>query len=282
VLPADDDALLRQVGLTPPEDAEHGLFRPGGWLRRVSAEPVLLFGGGRALLLEVAHPLVAAGVAEHSDFERDPFGRLRRTLDAMSAIVFRPRADALAAARGVEAAHLRVRGRLRCDAGPFRAGTPYSGRDPELVLWVWATLVDTALLVYERFVAPLDALALAAYYRDQRGVARLLGVPEALLPETPAGFRHYVDGMLSGDVLTVTAQGRAVAAAVLDPAARVAGQRRVADLTVALLPPRLRQAFGLAWDEERARRVERLAASVRALRAEPDSRRDLDAGDGPR
>jgi uncharacterized protein (DUF2236 family) len=282
VLPEDDAALLRQVGIRAPADAQEGLFASGCWLRRVSAEPVLLFGGGRALLLEVAHPLVAAGVAEHSDFERDPFGRLQRTLDAMSAIVFRARADALATARAVEAAHLRVRGRLRCDAGPFRAGTPYSGRDPELVRWVWATLVDTALLVYERFVAPLDAAALAAYYADQRGVARLLGVPEALLPETPAAFRRYVDRMLSGDVLTVTEQGRAVAAAVLDPAVRVPGQRRVADLTAALLPPRLREAFGLDWDEERARRVEGLVASVRALRAEGAGRRDLDAPRGPR
>lgn len=282
VLPADDDALLRQVGLTPPEDAEQGLFRSGCWLRRVSAEPVLLFGGGRALLLEVAHPLVAAGVAEHSDFERDPFGRLQRTLDAMSAIVFRPRAAALAAARGVEAAHASVRGRLRCDAGPFRAGTPYSGRDPELVLWVWASLVDTGLLVYERFVAPLDAAARTAYYADQRGVARLLGVPDVLLPATHTAFRRYVDRMLSGDVLTVTEQGRAVARAVLDPAVRVPGQRRVADLTAALLPPRLREAFGLDWDEERARRVERLVASVRALRVEAAGGRDLDARRGPR
>lgn len=278
VLPADDDALLRQAGLTPPEDPEQGLFQPGCWLRRVSAEPALLFGGGRALLLEVAHPLVAAGVAEHSDFRGDPFGRLQRTLDAMSAIVFRPRAAALAAARRVELAHERVRGTLPCAAGPFPAGTAYSGRDPELVRWVWATLVDTALLVYQHFVAPLPGAAVSAYYADQRAVARLLGVPEALLPRTPQEFREYFDSMLGGDSLVVTAQARAIAAAVLDPALSVAGRRRVADLTAALLPPRLRRDFGLAWDEERAGRVQGLIDSVRALRGGGA----LDAASGPR
>lgn len=282
MLPRDDAALLREVGLHDPPPAHEGLFRAGCWLRRVSAEPVLLFGGGRALLLEVAHPLVAAGVAEHSDFERDPFGRLQRTLDSMSAIVFRDRASALAAARGVEVSHARVRGTLSCDAGPFQAGTPYSGRDPELVRWVWATLVDTALVVHERFVAPLDERALTAYYADQRVVARLLGVPEGLLPEDADAFRRYVDDMLEDGTLTVTEQARAIARAVLAPPVKLAGQRRVGDLTAALLPPRLREAFGLAWDAERAQRVEEMVASVHALRREGAATAAVDVERQPR
>jgi uncharacterized protein (DUF2236 family) len=111
-LPLDDDALLAFAGLCDPPPPEDGLFRRGCWLRRVSGEPVLLFGGGRALLLEIAHPLVAAGVAEHSSFRSDPFGRLQRTLEAISAIVFRDRAAALAAARSVERTIQRVTGRL--------------------------------------------------------------------------------------------------------------------------------------------------------------------------
>jgi uncharacterized protein (DUF2236 family) len=116
VLPQDDDELLCLAGLENAPPPREGLFRDGSWLRRVGAEPALLLGGGRALLLEVAHPLVAAGVAEHSNFETDPFGRLQRTLDAMRAISFGDRRSALAAARAVERAHLRVRGRLA--AGP--------------------------------------------------------------------------------------------------------------------------------------------------------------------
>jgi len=266
--------------LDPPQPSV-GLFREDSWLRRVSAEPVLLFGGGRALLLEVAHPLVAAGVAEHSDFERDPFGRLQRTLNAMSSIVFRDRAAALAAVRSVAVAHARVRGTLARDAGRFRRGTAYSASDPELVRWVWATLLDTALVVYERFVSPLDATARAAYYADQCCLARLLGVPEALVPASHAEFRGYFESMLAADASTLSEQGTAVARALLQPERSYPGRRLVGDLTAALLPPSLRAAYGLAFDEPQARRVRDLVASVRALRAtsdgSPPGRREVPA-----
>ena len=153
----DDDAgRLARAGIAEPDDPERGLFDDTSWLRRISGESALLFGGGRALLLEVAHPLVAAGVAEHSRFETDPFGRLQRTLDAMSKLTFGSRDEALAAARFVERSHARVRGTLCEDVGPFRAGTPYDGRDPVLVRWVWAQIAETSLVVYERLVESLS------------------------------------------------------------------------------------------------------------------------------
>jgi uncharacterized protein (DUF2236 family) len=265
-LPSEDAALLAFAGLNDPPLPEEGLFHRGCWLRRVSGEPVLLFGGGRALLLEIAHPLVAAGVAEHSSYRTDPFGRLQRTLEAMSAIVFRDRPAALAAARSVERAHQRVTGRLATPAGRFAAGTPYSGRDPELMLWVWATLVDTALLVYERFVEGLDLAARRAYYADHRSVARVLGVPDALVPPSWEAFRAWFDAMLESDALVVTPVAREIAAAVLEPAAALADARRLRLITAGLLPPRLREAFGMDWDDASAARLEALSASVRGLR----------------
>jgi uncharacterized protein (DUF2236 family) len=265
-LPADDDALLELAGIGDPPPAEEGLFRRGCWLRRVSGEPVLLFGGGRALLLEIAHPLVAAGVAEHSSYRTDPFGRLQRTLEAMSAIVFRDRAAALAAARGVERSHQRVTGRLAAPAGRFGAGAPYSGRDPELMLWVWATLVDTAVAVYERFVETMDGGARRAYYADHRSVARVLGVPDALVPPSWEAFRSWFDGMLASDSLAVTPAAREIAAGVLAPAAAISDSRRLRLITVGLLPQHLREAFGLAWDDASAARLDALSASVRGLR----------------
>ena len=265
-LPQDDDALLALAGIGDPPPPEEGLFRRGCWLRRVSGEPVLLFGGGRALLLEIAHPLIAAGVAEHSSYRTDPFGRLQRTLEAMSAIVFRDRAAALAAARNVERAHQRVVGRLVASAGRFGEGTPYSGRDPELMLWVWATLVDTAVAVYERFVEALDADARRAYYADHRSVVRVLGVPDALVPPSWEAFRSWFDGMLASDALAVTPAAREIAAGVLAPAAAISDARRLRLITVGLLPPHLREAFGLAWDDASAAKLDALSASVRGLR----------------
>jgi uncharacterized protein (DUF2236 family) len=266
-LPSDDDGLLALAGLSDPPAPDEGLFREGCWLRRVSAESVLLFGGGRALLLEVAHPLVAAGVAEHSNFRAEPFGRLQRTLEAMSAITFQGQPAALAAARSVERAHDRVRGRLARAVGPFAAGTSYSGRDPELMRWVWATLVDTALVVYQRFVARLDDASLAAYYADQCVVARVLGIPAVLVPPTWSEFHDYFEGVVASDVLTVTPNAREIGEVVLNPPGGAVGGSRIRLVTAGLLPARLRDAFGLTWDAESAARLEALTASVRALRS---------------
>jgi len=264
-LPAADADLLALAGIdAPPGSPTQGLFAEEGWLRRVAREPVLLFGGGRALLLEVAHPLVAAGVAEHSDFRRNPFGRLQRTLAALSALTFGSRDAALAAAREVERAHRRVRGTLPEAVGAFAAGTPYSGRDPELVRWVWATLVDTALAVHRDFVGPLPPEAVAEYYRDQCAIARLLGVPPQLVPPDMAAFRAWFGAMLEGEVLAVGTAGREIAAAVQGAPPAAAGPVRA--ITAALLPPRLREGFGLAWSPEREARYAALARSVRSLR----------------
>ena len=264
--PTEDESLLACAGIDASIPAREGLFRERGWLRRVSREPSVLFGGGCALLLEVAHPLVAAGVAEHSDFRRDPFGRLQRTLAAVSALALEPRDKALAAARGVARAHERVRGRLPESVGPFEAGTAYSGRDPDLVLWVWGTLVDTALAVYRDFVAPLDAAALAEYHRDQRALALLLGAPADRTPGDPESFRSWFDGMIASEALTVGASAREIARAVLGSAGVDRGP--VPLITAALLPPRLRSDFGLGWNDDRQRRYRKLVAGVRSLRRE--------------
>jgi uncharacterized protein (DUF2236 family) len=268
ILPEDDGALLALAGLSELPPPGEGLFRNDGWLRRVSSESALLFGGGRALLLEVAHPLVAAGVAEHSSFRTDPFGRLQRTLDAMTKLTFGDLPTALGAARSVERSHRRVRGVLREAVGPFPAGTPYDGRDPELVRWVWATLVDTSLLVYELFASALAPEAREAYYAGQRVLARLLGVPAEGVPPTLAEFRAWFDGMLASEALSVGPQGRDIAVAVLDPPGGMADAATVRLLTTALLPPRLREAFALPWEASHERRFEALCASVRRLRDE--------------
>lgn len=263
-LPLDDAELLHYAGIDARLAPEDGLFRPGGWLRRVSSEPSVLFGGARALMLEVAHPLVAAGVAAHSDFERDPFGRLQRTLAAVTALAFAPRDEALAAARGVARSHETVSGMLDVATGPFAEGTAYHGRDPDLVLWVWATLVDTALAVYRDFVGPVDAPGLAEYHRDQRSMALLLGAPPDRTPGDAASFRSWFDGVVTSDVLTVGETARAIAASVL--ATPGADRGPVPLVTAALLPERLRTAFGLVWNTEREGAYRRLVASVKRLR----------------
>ena len=266
LLPESDEALLaRALPSGLPEGG--GLFRDDGWLRRVSGAPVAILGGGRALLLEVAHPFVAAGVAEHSSYRTDPFGRLQRTLAAMQAITWGDVPKALAAARAVERAHERVHGVLPEAAGPFPAGTPYSGRDPEAVRWVWATLADTALVLYERFVEPLSPDAREAYFAEHGALARMLGVLPELVPEDATAFRRYFDGMVASEVLTVTSQARDIARTVVEPPVDAGTSRLARSITTGFLPDRLREAFGLPWDAVREGKLEALVAEVRALRA---------------
>src|SRR5687768_369072 len=172
--------------MTTPDD---GYFAPGGPARTISRELALMLGGGRALLLQVAHPLVAAGVAAHSGYRENPWKRLEGTMNAVWAIVFGTRAQADRAARRVRAMHGRVHGRTAEPMGPYPAGTPYSAMDPELLLWVHATLVDTALLVHAQWVRPLSEAEQAAYYEEMKVCARLFGTPDDVLPDSFPDFR---------------------------------------------------------------------------------------------
>ncbi len=229
-------------------DLRQSLFGPGSVTWRVNREAVLLLGGGRALLLQVAHPLIAAGVAEHSDFQRAPLQRLWRTLDLTLTITFGDAAHAIAAVRQIERVHARVHGRLEEDSGPFPRGTPYDANDPQLLLWVHATLVDTAMLVYERFVGPLSSSARARYYAESQVAARLFGIPGDLIPPDLDAFRAYVRAMVRGDTLTVGPASRQIAASILRPPVTIALQPafRLANLfTVGLLPRAIRERYQL-------------------------------------
>lgn len=144
-----------------------GYFAPDSVIRRVGNTPVTPFlGGGTAVLLQVAHPLVAAGVADHSDYQHDLWPRLARTLRALYVITFGTKAEAERAGAAVQAAHAHVRGTTRSQLGSFPAGTPYSANDPELMLWVHATLVHASLSAYQRFEHELSRAEQESYYRD--------------------------------------------------------------------------------------------------------------------
>lgn len=221
-----------------------GLFPDDSIIRRVNRENVLLLGGGRALLMQLAHPKVAAGVDEHSDFRSKPLRRLRRTVRMTMAIVFGDRETALAAARTVNQTHAHVRG----------AG--YRAMDPDLLLWVHATLVDSALVTYETFVRPLPAHSREEFYTQMNEAAELLGVPRDILPESFADFREYMDGMIETGPVRVGRLARELARHVLRPSLRlVPGGAMIPFeiVTTGLLPSRLREQYGLAWDRARER-----------------------------
>src|ERR671937_680596 len=154
-----------------------GLFGPESLTWRVNREGVLLLGGGAALTLQVAHPLVAAGVAEHSNYREDPWGRLYRTLDLTTKIVFGSTKTAKEASDRIKRVHARVHGVTKEPGGRYPVGTPYDARDPELLMWVHATLVNTSLLVYTRYVGSLTIAEQQGYYEEQKVLGEQFGIP---------------------------------------------------------------------------------------------------------
>jgi uncharacterized protein (DUF2236 family) len=247
-------------------DLRRSLYGAASVTWRVNREAVLLVGGGRALLLQVAHPLVAAGVARHSNFRNQPLQRLWRTLDLMLTISFGSATQAIRAVRAIERVHGGVHGNLRRAAGPFARGTPYHANDPALLVWVYATLVDAALLVYERFVAPLPADAKLAYYNESKVGMRLFGIPEQLIPHDLDDFRAYVREMIAGRRLAVSADSREIAASILDPPLPLGVRQafQMANLfTIGLLPPVMRKRYGFTWSASQETALEAIATAAR-------------------
>jgi uncharacterized protein (DUF2236 family) len=226
-----------------------GYFAPDSVIRRVGNTPVTPFlGGGTAVLLQVAHPLVAAGVAAHSSYERDIWRRLVGTLRALYLVTYGSQAEAERAAGVVKAAHARVKGRTEQRLGVFPAGTAYSADDPELMLWVHATLVHASLIAYQRFEHALSCAEQERYYREMAVVARLFGTPADVIPATLADLSAYFTAQVESETISVTEPAREIARTVLR--AQLPGPMRILNpahrlATTALLPPRIRSEYGL-------------------------------------
>ena len=234
-----------------------GLYGPASEAWRLNREALLLLGAGpRALLLQVAHPAVAAGVAEHSDFRADPWRRLAATLRSYLTIVYGTTAAARGEIRRLNALHRGI------------TGPGYAARDPELSLWVHATLIDSTIVANDAWLEPLSRDRRAAFYRETRPIGRAFGVPEALLPADLDAFDAYVAAQLAADgPVQVSTVARELATAVLRPPlaplapwlpfgsgagawlARVPVSAYAWTLwpAIGLLPPRLRGAYGLRW-----------------------------------
>ena len=259
--------------------SDEGLFGPGTLTWRVNREGVLLLGGGAALILQLAHPLVAAGVAQHSNYRADPWGRLYRTLDTTTKIVFGPTDVALDAGRKLRHMHGLVRGATSESAGRFPAGTPYDARSPDLVMWVHATLVHFSLLVYTRYVGALTIAEQRRYYEEQKLLGEQFGVPRVRQPDTFADFNEYFHDMVAGDGTAVTDALRDVVDATLNPPLPRLARPLVEALnlaTVGLLPAPLRDELGLPWSPLRRRLLDASRAVLSAaLPALPRLVRDL-------
>jgi uncharacterized protein (DUF2236 family) len=200
--------------------------------------------------MQAAHPLAVTGLLAHSTALDDPYDRLARTAEVMHTIGFGSRADADRITKHVRAMHRNVRGSIKQAVGPYPAGTPYRADDPELLLWVLFTLVDSALVVYRKYVGHLTTGEEAAYWEDYKVVGRLFGLRKSDLPDGLDELNAYRRDMLEGDRLHVTAWARDRARAIVleppVPALLTPVVQAANFVTIALLPDRIREAYGFS------------------------------------
>ena len=239
--------------------------------RKINREAVVLLGWGRAILLQLAHPLVAAGVADFSPFGDSAGGyvrRVRRTVGGMLDLTFGSEQAARETIRRINAIHGQVHGRLKQDVGVFPAGTRYSATDPDLLLWVHATLIDSMLLAYESFVAPLTPEERDRYCAEASATAEALGIPADNVPRNFERVRDYLDRMYASGHVVVSPDAKKLASALFSPplGPAVALGRVTRLVTVGLLPPAIRDGYGFAWDSRRQKTWGALVGLVRRVR----------------
>ncbi len=242
---------------------------------RINAERIVLAGWSRAILLQLAHPLVAQGVADHSSVVNargtllTAAVRLHHTVQAMRRLTFGDTAASKTALDGIKAIHRRVNGRLPATVGPYAAGTRYSAEDAPLVRWVHATLLDSLPLVYAAIVSPLTEDERDAWCRESAPVARALGGGDDV-PETWAELQAYIASMLGSGQIEVGDTARRIASQVLAPRRSwaLAPLRAInRTVTIGLLPPSVRAQYGYAWAATDQARLARTMRRLRALRS---------------
>jgi uncharacterized protein (DUF2236 family) len=246
-------------GREPQAGEVEGFFGPDAMVRRLHRERLVLFSGVRALLMQACDPLGVVGFQRHSVIFDDPQARLQRTDERMSRIYFGSVEEAEETGRVVRAMHHRVRGKTPARYGPIPKGTPYAASDPELGLWVLATLADSALVYYERIFGRLAVDERERYWSEYRQVGELLGLPPDSMPATHPELKRYIDGRLGDGSLWISDERREQAVRmILEPpysgllrAAVMPVTETVKLISVGLLPAEIRGLFGFSWDPAR-------------------------------
>jgi uncharacterized protein (DUF2236 family) len=243
-------------------------FTPETQTWRINKELALLLGGGRALLMQIAHPMVAQGVADHSDFQKRPLNRLVRTLTTIIRIVFAEMPQAEQAASQLRGMHRRITGELTESVGAFPAHRRYFADNPALMLWVFATLVDTSLTTYERLLTPLSMAEKEAFYRESCVWGKQLGLDDSTLPADYPAFQHYLSEMIGGSQIAIGFAGHRVCGALMRPERPFFLHWFIPPfnfLSIGLLPVTLREKFGFKWTEKQSKRHDHVMATLRFI-----------------
>jgi uncharacterized protein (DUF2236 family) len=241
-----------------------GIFGPASLTWRIDREAVIFLGAGRALLLQLAHPWVAAAIAEHSRTFADPIGRFHRTFDVVFTMVFGSLDQALGAAQHLHRRHAMIAGLLPETIGPFEKGSPYRANEVSALRWVHATLVETALMAHNLILPALTVDECERHWIESRLFGALFGIAPTDLPADWASFVAYNEAMAQSDILSVSTAARDVAEQIFSGGRtwlRPPSWYRA--LSVQMLPERLRVGFGFPFDEHERRVAERALEWIR-------------------
>ena len=259
-------------GAYPHSRASNAARGIGSVTYKVQREIILVpLAWAPAILLQFAHPLVARGVADHSNFRSDRWGRMRRfrhTVDAMLRLCFGTDDETRRAADRINAIHDRVHGGLSETAGAFPAGTPYSAHDPALLAWVHATLLAMNLRVYELYVMPLSIEEKDRYCAEGSVMEDHLGIPKGCLPRGFGELQQYLDATLASGAIAVTDTARTLARAILDPPLRVVASPLISLMrltALGLLPAPIRDEYGFPWGRRDDTKLRVSAALIRRV-----------------
>lgn len=234
-----------------------GIFGPGSMIWRINRESALFLAAGRAALLQLAHPWVATALEQHSTLLADPIGRFHNTFRIVFTMVFGSLDQALRAARHLHQLHTAIRGHLTESAGAWRGGSLYEANEIGALRWVFATLIESAVVAYESVVSPLTPGEKAAYYAESKVLAGLFGIASAQMPETWPAFTAYCEQMTALPVLAATASARSMARGLLHGAGSwIHPPRWYRSLTIGWLPARIRSEFDLPLDSSAQRSAE--------------------------
>lgn len=243
------------------------LLEPNTAFWEITRERAILLAAPRILLLQVAHPLIAASVAEHSYVFQNPVRRLQRTLDLTMNVIFGTEASAAQALGEIETVHRAATGRIQAGVGSHAAGTTYNPRNPRQALWVYATLIEGALMAYQQFIRPLDATTREQYYQQSKPFAHVMGVRPTYLPVDYAGLLQYMDDAITSGEVQVGDEARAIAQFLTGQSLPLVNfvMHPPYRLTVGLLPTSLRAQYGYQFSQAEGRWLERFSEMTRWL-----------------
>ena len=188
-----------------------GLYGPDSMVWEICKHTTVFFGAGRANLLQLAHPWVTHAIDQHSATQTDPLGRLRRTFINVFSMVYGDLDQVVESAYRVHRIHDGIRGKISESTGAFNAGSGYVANHVGSLIWVHATLWDSAARMYELFQRPLTKDEKERYYQETKLFAFLFGIPESMLPPNWSEFVEYNEKMWASDQLAVGDVGRQLA-----------------------------------------------------------------------